>query len=363
VAEAPRAFRKSPGGSTFDCQAKGGRRMKLTSMEATYAQNRRGEHDVLSDVLRAVRLTSALFYDNEARGSWVSETPDVAEYARLAMPEAELVIPFKVITAGSCFAELVDRSAGPIRLGEGDVVVISRGDRHVLASSPGMREDEAADIEDYRRPDDGGILRAVINESGSGAAACRFVCGFFGCDAGPFNPLLDALPKLWRAPAATSVRMIQSAVAETDDHRTGSQTLLAKLGEVLFVEVIRNHISELPAESRGWLSALRDRHVGAALGVIHRRPTDDWTIDRLAREVGLSRSTFAERFVRYVGFPPMNYLAQWRMQLAVRTLERPGSSVAQAAASVGYQSEAAFRRAFERYVGVSPSAWRKRSAA
>jgi AraC-like DNA-binding protein len=337
--------------------------MTITSMEATYAQNRKGEHDVLSDVLRAVRLTSALFYDNEARGSWASETPDVAEYAHLALPEAELVVPFKVVTAGSCWAKLVDNSVEAVRLNQGDVVVVSRGERHVLASSPGMREDEEADIEDYRRPGNGGILRAVINEADRGPTACRFVCGFFGCDAGPFNPLLDALPKLWRAPAKTSASMIQAAVEETGDHRTGSETLLAKLGEVLFVEVIRNHIDELPEGSRGWFSGLRDRHVGAALRMIHQRPTEEWTIYRLAREVGLSRSAFAERFVQYVGFPPMNYLAQWRMQLAVRTLERPGASVAQAAANVGYQSEAAFRRAFERYVGISPAAWRRRATA
>jgi AraC-like DNA-binding protein len=127
----------------------------------------------------------------------------------------------------------------------------------------------------------------------------------------------------------------------------------------MFVDVVRNHIDTLPAGSQGWLSGLRDEHVGAALRLIHARPTEAWTIERLAREVGLSRSAFAERFVHYVRITPMSYLARWRMQLAARLLERPSISVAQAGAEVGYESEAAFNRAFKRFVGVPPGTWRK----
>jgi AraC-like DNA-binding protein len=135
--------------------------------------------------------------------------------------------------------------------------------------------------------------------------------------------------------------------------------MLAKLAEVMFVEVIRKHIASLPKDSRGWLSALRDRHIGRAIQAIHGQPARQWTLEMLAHEVGLSRSVFAERFVHCVGLSPMNYLGRWRMQLAARRLEIPDVSIAQIAAEVGYESEAAFNRSFKKYVGVPPGAWRK----
>ena len=152
------------------------------------------------------------------------------------------------------------------------------------------------------------------------------------------------------------------ALAEGDRRRAGTETILSKLSELMFVEVVRRHIESLPEDSRGWLSGLRDRHVGEALKLIHGRPTHGWTLEALARDVGLSRTTFADRFVHYVGIPPMQYLARWRMQLAARQLESPGITIAQVAADVGYESEAAFNRAFKKLIGTTPGAWRKRGA-
>ena len=149
------------------------------------------------------------------------------------------------------------------------------------------------------------------------------------------------------------------ALAEGDRRRAGTETILSKLSELMFVEVVRRHIETLPEDSRGWLSGLRDRHIGEALKLIHGRPTHDWTLDALAHEIGLSRTTFADRFVHYVGIPPMQYLARWRMQLAARQLETPGISIAQVAANVGYESEAAFNRAFKKLIGTTPGIWRK----
>ncbi|CAN5282877.1 AraC family transcriptional regulator [soil metagenome] len=330
--------------------------MKITSMEETYARNRDADEDILSAVLRNVRLTSALFYDNQAHAPWVSETPDVREYAHLAMPDAQRVVPFKVITSGSCWAELADNSVPPVRLNAGDVLVISRGQAHVLASSPGMREaEDTFDAEEYRKPADGRILLATINGA-KGAETCRFVCGFFGCDVGPFNPLLDALPPLLATQTITSAKAIEAAVADTAGQTAGGASVRARLGELLFVEVARSYV---PPHSRGWLAGLRDDHIGAALRLIHSRPTEDWTVDNLARHVGMSRSVFADRFAKLIGLSPMNYLGRWRMQLAARTLEDSDVSVAQAAATVGYESEAAFRRSFKRLVGVSPAEWRR----
>jgi AraC-like DNA-binding protein len=190
------------------------------------------------------------------------------------------------------------------------------------------------------------------------------VCGYLGCDRRPYNPLLDALPRMLhirseKTPANLTADLIRFALAERDSGRAGGESVLAKLSELMFVQALRQHIEQTPEGERGWLSGLRDRHVGAALKLIHGRPAEDWTLDRLAREVGLSRSAFAERFAHYVDETPMRYLGRWRMQLAARALERPGVSIAQAAADVGYQSEAAFNRAFKKFVGAPPGEWRR----
>jgi AraC-like DNA-binding protein len=147
--------------------------------------------------------------------------------------------------------------------------------------------------------------------------------------------------------------------AETELDSAGGETMLAKLAEQMFVEVVRKHIAGLPEDSQGWLSGLRDAHIGHALRLIHGRPADDWTLEGLAREAGLSRSVFADRFTHYVGVSPMQYIGRWRMQLAAQRLKVPGVSVSQAGAEVGYASEAAFNRAFKKYVGTPPGAWRR----
>ena len=158
-------------------------------------------------------------------------------------------------------------------------------------------------------------------------------------------------------------QLLRLAVDETGTRRAGGETVLAKLSELMFVEIVRRYIDGLPEDSPGWLSGLRDRHVGAALSLMHGRPAEPWTLDSLAREIGMSRTTFAERFTQYVGDSPMHYLGRWRLQVAAGLLERQGMNIAQAAAEVGYESEAAFNRAFKKEVGVPPGAWRRGRAA
>jgi transcriptional regulator GlxA family with amidase domain len=153
--------------------------------------------------------------------------------------------------------------------------------------------------------------------------------------------------------------LFRLAIQETATRRPGSETVLSKVAELMFVDVVRRYIDTLPKDATGWLSGLRDAHVGKALALMHARPAEAWTLERLAREVGVSRSVFAERFVHYVREPPMHYLARWRMQLATRLLERQGIGIAQVAEEVGYESEAAFNRAFKKVVGVPPGAWRR----
>jgi AraC-like DNA-binding protein len=190
----------------------------------------------------------------------------------------------------------------------------------------------------------------------------RLVCGFLGCDARPFNPLLAALPRVIRIndPAGGTLgAFVQFAVAESKERRIGGECVLGRLSELMFVDVVRRHLETLPAEGTGWLAGLREPFVGRALTALHKSPAHDWTIEALAREVGLSRSALAERFTQFVGQPPMQYLANWRMQLAANHLVSGMDSIAEVADRVGYESEAAFSRAFKKAVGTPPSQWRK----
>ena len=322
---------------------------------------RKGEDDVLADVLRAVRLSAAIFYDNEARDPWVTATPTMQEIARALMPEHELVIPFHMVTMGSLWAELWDDPESAMQLTQGDVVILAKGDHHFLSSSPRMRAE--TNPSGYARPA-WMPKHGSVNEAAGGPPTCRFVCAFVGCDARPFNPLFDALPRMFRARTSEGTQrflatLVRAALDESEQRSAGNQTMLARLAELIFLEVIREHMGELSEESRSWLSGLRDRQVGAALRLIHGRPAETWTLERLARDIGISRSGLAERFAQYVGEPPMQYLARWRLQLAARLLEDEGASIAQAASEVGYESEAAFSTAFKKWVGVPPGAWRK----
>lgn len=316
--------------------------------------------DVLSDVLRAVRLTGAIFFDVEASAPWVAATPAGLTIAGAVMPEAEHVIMFHAVTAGECWVELEEGSIPPLRLAAGDIVVLPMGDAHVFCSTPGMRA--APNLGLYYRPTDRQLPFRLKQDNG-GAEHARFVCGYLGCDARPFNPVLHGLPRLLHARGADGAecmtQLIRMAVDETANRRSGGETVLSKVAELMFVDVVRRHIDTLPSDASGWLSGLRDAHVGAALALLHGRPAEAWTVERLAREVGLSRSVFADRFTHFVQESPMHYLTRWRMQLATHLLDRQGVGVAQVAVEVGYEFEAAFNRAFKKCVGVPPGAWRR----
>jgi AraC-like DNA-binding protein len=238
-----------------------------------------------------------------------------------------------------------------------------------MSSAPGLRGNadmtwfESAQIDqlplriDYTGPNAG---PAALSE---GSAEATIVCGFLGCDLHPFNPLIAALPRLMHLRAADGDawlgRFTEQAVAESHAKRPGGEAMLARMSEMMFVDAVRRYADRLPEQSSGWLAGLRDRFVGRALALLHERPAQDWTIDELGRSVGLSRSALHERFVQLVGVPPMHYLAQWRMQAAARLLLESRATVAAIALDVGYDSEAAFARAFKRAVGKPPAAWRR----
>jgi AraC-like DNA-binding protein len=316
--------------------------------------------DALSDVLRSIRLNGAAFFDVTVRAPWVLAAPPSAECAPFVMPGASHVIEYHVVTRGHCWAGLLNQE--PVKMEAGDILIFPQGDGHVFSSEPGLSAEPDMDI--YRPPDDIQLPMPIVAGSGDGEEA-RIVCGFLGYDAGPPHPLMEALPRMIHSRASEREKgswldlFIPVAVAECGNKRPGGESILGRMSELMFVEVIRQYVESLPEAERGWLAGLRDRQVGRALNLIHGAPGQDWTLEKMAGTIGLSRSSLAERFSDYVGVPPMQYLTNWRMQLATGLLQDGVDSIAEIACQVGYESEAAFSRAFKRSVGLAPAAWRK----
>jgi AraC-like DNA-binding protein len=200
---------------------------------------------------------------------------------------------------------------------------------------------------------------------GGGGAATRFVCGYLACNRSVCRPLIEALPRVLRIPigdghASTLLReLLRVGVVESSNSRPGAQSTLAKLSELMFVDALRRYIEKMPPEGKGWLAGVRDAQIGRALALLHAKPDRAWTVDELAREVALSRSALAERFAALVGEPPIQYLMRWRLALAAKALRSGGEAITRVAERSGYESEAAFSRAFKREFGMPPAAWRK----
>jgi AraC-like DNA-binding protein len=272
---------------------------------------------------------------------------------------------------GSCWAAIAGES--PVRLDEGDVVLFPQGDPHVMSSAPGMRA-PSVDKSLYFSPrppqlpyslsmKDALITTARLD--GGGRDRATIACGFLGLDARPFNPLLASLPRVLHVPGSTLgadswvTAFLRVVVTESNQRRPGGEAVLERMSEMLFVEVLRRYVDALPPEQTGWLAGMRDPAVGRALALLHERPAEAWTIERLSEAAGLSRSSLHERFVHFIGQPPMHYLAQWRMQVAAGLLRETDAKLLEISLEVGYESEAAFSRAFKREVGVAPGAWRR----
>jgi AraC-like DNA-binding protein len=327
--------------------------------------------DILSDVLRNVRLRGALYYFVSGSGTWAAEAPASREIAGAVMPGAEHVMEYHVVTRGRCFGAIVGDA--PVSLGPGDVVLFAHGDAHVVSSAPGLRApvDPRGDV--APRPGQLPFALHLAESTTPGAAATdrgdgretTLVCGFLGCDLRPFNPLIATLPRLLHVAANDDRGWIASflrhVVRESQDKRPGGEAMLERLSEMMFIDAVRRHVDALPDDSRGWLAGLRDRFVGRALALVHDAPSFAWTVEELGRRTGLSRSALHERFLGIIGQPPMQYLASWRMQVAATLLRNPRTTVTSVAHEVGYESEAAFARAFKRLVGQSPGAWRRQA--
>jgi len=322
--------------------------------------------DVLSDVLRSIRLTGSMFFLVEASTPWITAAPHASTFAGAVLPAAQHLISYHVIVEGSCWGGLGDEA--PRRLEAGDILVVPHGDPYYLAASPGApAEIDTEEALHFFRQMAAGELPPTVQEGGGGPEKTNFICGFLGCDARPFNPILAALPRVIHLRRATqSARMghlIEFAVAELRERRSGRRDVLLRLSELMFVEVVRCHVDDAMADARtDWLAGLRDPLVGRALACLHGQPARAWTLEELAEQAGTSRSVLAERFAELVGQPPMHYLTAWRMQLATRLLADATAKVRAVAEAVGYDSEAAFSRAFKKHAGLAPSDWRRRGS-
>jgi AraC-like DNA-binding protein len=310
--------------------------------------------DPLSDLLRVVRLDGAYFYAVEAAEPWSVETVAATELTPRIMPEAEHLVSYHIMTSGRCFAGLPGEE--PVELVEGDVIVFPRGDAHVMSSGRGVRI--GTDV--LRTATDRYPFTVFLGDPGPRVSS--IVCGFLGCDRGPFNPLLASLPRQIHMRGMSNAWLgsfVRQVAEETRLGRAGADSVLTRLAEVMFIEVLRRYLDDLPPGETGWLAGLRDEVVGRVLRLLHGRPAHPWTLEELAREANSSRTSVAKRFTAIVGQPPMQYLANWRMQIAANLLSQSGAKVATIGSEVGYDSEAAFSRAFKKATGSAPGAWRE----
>jgi AraC-like DNA-binding protein len=316
--------------------------------------------DVLSEVLKVVKLQGALFYNGEFSSPWCVNASSARALARQFAPGAEHVIMFHLLTEGHAFVRL--DSGERETLTAGDLVMIPHGDPHVMGNGGSTKA-----VNDSEQ------LAEVIQQGlklwrlGGGGEVTRFVCGYMVCEPELSKVFLSGLPPLFKVSIRNDAagrwleNSIRFSVEQADRLQAGGEAVLAKLSEVVFIETLRAYIASLPAEQTGWLAGARDSEVGKTLALMHREPSRPWTLADLAKEAGVSRSVLAERFRHYLKETPIAYLTRWRLQLGAQMLGSTNYSVAQIAGDVGYESEAAFNRAFKREFGVPPARFRAQS--
>jgi AraC-like DNA-binding protein len=317
--------------------------------------------DVLSEVLKAVKLDGALFFNAEFSAPWCFCSPASQKVAPYLSQHSKHVIIYHLLTEGLGYAQ-VEGDDRPLPLAAGDIVIFPHGDPHTMRNGPPVKPVDNA--QELQRVLAQGLK---LSRMGGGGEITKFICGYMTCDPQLSRIFLGGLPPVLKVSIRNDAsgqwleNSIRYSVDKADTSRPGGEAVLAKLSEVLFVETLRRYISQLPREQTGWLAGIRDPEVGNALALLHRKPAQPWTIAALASEVGISRSVLAERFRRYLSKTPMAYLTLWRLQLGAQMLKSTSSSVAQIAAEVGYESEPSFNRAFKREFGLPPARFRRQS--
>jgi AraC-like DNA-binding protein len=315
--------------------------------------------DALSEVLKVVKLESAFFYNAEFSAPWSFHSPESCKYAPYIHGTGGHVIVYHLLTDGRAYAQLEDGDKRLV-LGAGDVVIFPHGHAHSIESGPTPHTVDGE--EELPRIFSEG---PTLSRMGGGGEVTRFVCGFMVCEPRLSQVIMAGLPAVFKVNIREDKsgqwleNSIRYSLAEAGVNQAGGQAVLAKLSEALFAETLRRYTIQLPERQTGWLAGARDPEVGRALTLMHRRPAAQWTIAKLAHEVGISRSVLAERFREYLGEPPVAYLTRWRLQQAAQMLNSTSYSVAQIASEVGYDSEQAFNRAFKRNFGEPPARYRK----
>jgi len=317
--------------------------------------------DALSEILNAVKLEGAIYYNSEFTAPWGVRSPRSAEVAEFLDKEPKHLIIFHLLTAGRARTK-VEHDTQWIDLVPGDIVVFPHGDAHIISNgSPPYIVDHGKQLKEVF------AQGLTLYRYGGGGEATAFVCGFMVCDRETCKMFLGGLPPVFRVnirndPAGQWLEnSIKFSAGEAGANRAGSNAVLARLAEALFVETMRRYMAKLQPDQSGWLAGARDPAVGMALAHLHRAPERAWTIASLAQQVGVSRSVLAERFRHYMGEPPMTYLSRWRLHLGARMLRSSSYSVARIAGDVGYESEPAFNRAFKREFGNPPARFRMRA--
>lgn len=312
--------------------------------------------DVVSDVLRVINFSGRVVFTARCAAPWALESPEPTWLDRALPDSGGCAIPFHALIEGRA---LVRAETWEVAMGPGDLILMPYGDKHTLHDGNAR----LSNLGELIAPPPWPAIPDV--DLGGGGVPTRFLCGFFTCMNGVFNPLLAALPRVIvvrsrETPAGSLLEAsVRYTVEELRSGRAGAECAITRLTELLFVEALRSHVAALPPDQVGWLVGLRDPVVGKALEAIHAEPMADWSLETLARRAGASRSLFAARFRELVGDAPMRYVARWRMQLAARALTTTDATIAVVAERFGYASEAAFHRAFRRFAGSPPAEWRR----
>lgn len=313
--------------------------------------------DALSEVLKVVQLNGAVFFNAKFTAPWSFAAPDAASGARQLRLGSSRLLVYHFLVEGACTVQL--EGMAPVQLKAGDVILFPQGDAHTMGSSLWADPASLLNVQQMVLEKSGQL------EMGGGGALTHFICGYLACDPILCRPVLEALPRVvvvsTRGGGQTDwlENCFLYALAEAGATAPGGEGVLAKLSEVLVVEALRRYISQITDGQTGWFAGLRDGIVGKCMALMHARPERPWTLEGLAREVGTSRSVLAERFTHYVGQTPMQYLAKWRMALASNLVRRSSLNMLNIALEVGYETDAAFSRAFKREFGMPPAAWRR----